>query len=142
MMNAQNTMIALDSLCANEFAVEIDGQRADGIFRVVGLILFRSSNESPQETPLTITKMVQRDPNTPFNQWLLETMNVAEISQRPKRTVSVIALDDGVETRRWTFVNAQIVAVTYSEFDSSSRELVEERISMHYGSVEHIWSQA
>lgn len=141
MMNATNSIVALDSLCANEFAVEIDGKRADGIFRIVGLILFRASSETADSTPLTITKMVQRDPNNAFNSWLRETMTAQENGQHPKRTVSVLALDDGEETRRWTFVNAQIVAVSYSEFDSSSRDLVEERITLHYGSVEHTWTQ-
>jgi len=141
MMNAHNTIVALDSLSANEFAVELDGQRLDGIFRVVGLILFRSSHETPEQTPLIITKMVQRDPKKPFNVWLRETMNAGEISARPKRSVTVLALDDGEETRRWTFVNAHIVSVTYSEFDSASRELVEERVTIHYGSVEHTWSE-
>lgn len=140
--NGQNTIIALDSLCANEFTVEIEGQRVDGIFRVIGLILFRSSHESAQETPLTITKMVQRDPNNPFNAWLRETMAVPELSQRPTRTVSVVAVDDGVETRRWTFSNALIASVKYSEFDSASRDLVEEVVTIHYGGLEHTWTQA
>lgn len=141
MMNATNSLVALDSLCANEFAVEIDGKRADGIFRVVGLILFRSSNASAETTPLMITKMVQRNPNNAFNTWLRETMNASDTSGHPKRTVTILALDDGEETRRWTFVNAHIVSVSYSEFDSSSRDLVEERITLHYGSVEHTWTQ-
>lgn len=140
MTTVANSLVALDSLCANEFAVEIDGKRADGIFRVIGLILFRSSNVTADETPLTITKMVQRNPNNTFNTWLRETMNAPDASQHPRRTVSVLALDDGEETRRWTFVNAHIVSVSYSEFDSSSRDLVEERITMHYGSVEHVWA--
>ena len=37
----ENTFVALDSLCANEFALEIDGEPIDGIFRVSGLTTFK-----------------------------------------------------------------------------------------------------
>jgi hypothetical protein len=123
----------LDSLVANEFIVEIDGTSISGVFRVSGLTLFKTA----VDTPLLITKMVQRSPSAPMNQWLRETLDA--VGKVPTRTLDIVAVDDGVPTRRWTFNEAHIQAATYSDFDSASVEMVEERVAIHYASVTHTW---
>ncbi len=124
---------SIDSLLANEFSVELDGATVDGVFRVSGLTLFKTT----VDTPLVVTKMVQRDATAPFNKWLKDTLNA--VGKVPTRAVSVTAVDDGTPTRRWTFNDAHIASVTYSDFDTTSAELVEERIVLNYGSVAHTW---
>ena len=60
---------AIDSLSANEFHIELNGEIATGIFGVSGLHI-RSVDLTAGRLvhkPLTITKMVQQDPNLPFN---------------------------------------------------------------------------
>jgi len=123
----------LDSLVANEFSVEVDGAPVDGIFRVSGLTLFKTA----VDTPLLITKMVQRSPSSPMNQWLHDTLSA--VGKVPTRLLTVTAVDDDKPIRRWTFNDAHIQAATYSDFDSSSVEMVEEIIAIHYGSVNHAW---
>ena len=51
----------LDSLSAYEFQVEIDGQVISGVFGVHGLTSYRRKASAA----LLITKIVQREPNTP-----------------------------------------------------------------------------
>lgn len=123
----------IDSLIANEFTVELDDTAVDGVFRVSGLTLFKTAGENS----LVVTKIVQRDPHMPFNKWLKDTLNA--VGKVPTRKLSVTAVDDGVAVRRWTFNDASIASVTYSDFDSASAELVEERVVVGYGSVSHSW---
>jgi phage tail-like protein len=135
-MTDQNTFVAVDSLVANEFHVELDGTALQGIFRISGLTPFKlDASGSPVNEPFLLSKMVQRDGNNPFNTWLRET-TAARGADRPRRTVSVVAIDDGTETRRWTFSGAFISGVTYSAFDSASNEMVEENVTIAYDSVE------
>jgi len=124
---------SLDSLVANEFIVEVDGTLVTGVFRVSGLTLFKTA----VDTPLVITKMVQRSPSAPMNQWLNDTLSA--VGKVPTHVLTVTAVDDGTPIRQWTFNDSHIQAATYSDFDSSSVEMVEERISIHYGSVHHAW---
>lgn len=140
-MAINNTLRAIDSLCANEFAVELDNQRISGIFRIIGLTPYKT-DESGQaiKQPFTITKMVQRDPNTPFNKWLRETMEQRGNPSRPLRTLAILAVDDGVETRRWVVKGAWIQEVSYSDFDSASFEMVEESFVIGYDDIEEKWS--
>ncbi|NOG49134.1 MAG: hypothetical protein HND48_06530 [Chloroflexi bacterium] len=42
-------------------------------------------------------------------------------------------------TRKWVYSDAHVQSVTYSDFDTASSEMVEERIVLHYGSVTHEW---
>lgn len=131
------TWVAVDSLVANEFAVEIDGTTVLGVFRVAGLTSFKlDENQQRVYEPFQIVKMVQRDGNNVFNTWLRESAE----GTRPRRRVSVIAIDDGVETRRWTAVNAWIGEVAYSAFDTASSEMVEEIVTIHFESMEESWS--
>ncbi|HLU11447.1 MAG TPA: phage tail protein, partial [Oceanobacillus sp.] len=58
---------------------------------------------------------------------------------RPLRTLEIIALDDGVETRRWKIKGAWISEISYSDFDSGSSELVQETLVIHYEDVEETW---
>lgn len=135
----------IDSLVANEFSVEIDGAPISGVFRVIGftpytLPVYESSgagSPKPETKTVMITKMVQRDPQTPFNQWLQEAEKRGAASTR---NVSIVTIDDGVETRRWTLKNCVITAVSYSDFDSASMEMVEERITLSYTEVDHRFS--
>ncbi len=142
----ENHVTAVDSLIANEFGVELDGETLTGIFRVDGLVTFKltvSGGESSMDLihePFRITKMVQRDGNNSFNKWLRETVNTPLGHSRPRRELAVVAVDDGVETRRWTAKGAWISQVAYSAFDSASSEMVEETVTIHYDSLEETWS--
>jgi hypothetical protein len=58
------------------------------------------------------------------------------------RTLAVIAIDDGVETRRWVIKGAWIAEVSYTDFNSGSRELIEETLVIHYEDIEDYWMGA
>jgi hypothetical protein len=127
--------VAVDSLVANEFEIQIDNKPMLGVFRVDGLTTFKLNDKGERvHEPFRIIKMVQRDANNPFNSWLRET--IAPNSQRPRRTVSILAVDDGLETRRWTVKGAWIQEVTYSAFDTASHDMVEEIVTIHYDAIE------
>jgi hypothetical protein len=135
--------VQIDSLTANEFAVELEGERISGVFRVTGLTPFKL-DVKPSLTkivrdPFKISKMVQRDPNSIFNRWLQETTRSREDIVRPTRRLAVVALDEGIETRRWEIIGAYITEVAYSEFNSGSRDLVEEVLTIMYERVEEVW---
>ncbi len=102
------------------------------MFSVHGLTSFVAGGEIP---PLTITKMVQRDPATPFNAWTRETMQ----GGHAPRDIAVVAVDEGQETRRWVYKGAVITAIEFSDFDSAMSELVAERITIKAASVDEIW---
>jgi tail tube protein gp19 len=134
---------AVDSLSANEFAVEIDGDRVTGVFRISGFIAFKM-DVKPGLTKVVheafkIAKMVQRDGNNVFNRWVRETIQAKDDIARPKRRLDLIAIDDGVETRRWTMAGAWISQIAYSDFNSSSGELVEEILTIEHQEVEESW---
>ena len=134
----------IDSLSANEFALEIEGELAAGIFRIAGLIPFKL-DVKPALTkyvrePFKITKMVQRDPENPFNRWLRETSQSRADIVHPTRTIAVVALDDGVETRRWIVKGAWVSEIAYSDFNTSSSELVEQTLTIHYEEIEEQWA--
>jgi hypothetical protein len=135
----------LDSLTANEFAVEIEGERVSGIFRVTGLTPFKL-DVKPSMTkivrdPFKISKMVQRDPTSAFNRWLQDSTRSREDIVRPTRRLAIVALDEGMETRRWEVIGAFITEVAYSEFNSGSRELVEEVLTVMYERIEEVWPE-
>lgn len=140
-MSDENGMVALDSLVANEFAVELEGENLTGIFRVSGLTTFKL-NDTGQMVyrPIQISKMVQQDGNSAFNSWLRETQNAKNDEERPTRTVAIVAIDDGVETRRWTLAGAFITEVSYSAFDTASTDMVEETVTIKYDSLDEKWS--
>lgn len=123
---------AVDSLSAYEFHVEIDGQQVKGVFGVSGLTSFVLDGTLP---PLTVTKMVQQNPHNTFNAWIRESMN----GSRPTRSLAVVAMDEGVETRRWVYHNAVITGVHFSDFDTASSELVEEQVTIQADQVEEHW---
>lgn len=122
----------VDSLSAYEFQVELNGQPVSGIFSVSGLTSFVGEGALP---PLTIAKMVQQDPRAPFNVWTRETLN----GDRSRRDVAIVAMDEGVETRRWVYRDATISRISFSDFDTASSELVEERIVIQAALVEELW---
>ena len=133
----------IDSLSANEFAVEIDSTRVGGVFRVTGLIPFKL-DVKPTLTkrvrePFKLTKMVQRDPENPFNRWVKDTVAARDDIVRPTRQLAVIAVDDGTEVRRWLIKDAWIAEVSYSDFNSGSSELIEETLVIYYEDIEEIW---
>lgn len=136
---------AVDSLSANEFTVELDGVAAPGIFRISGLVSYkldvRPSLTKTQRDPFTIYRMVQRDPDLPFNLWMRETIATRDDIVHARRTVDVVALDDGVEVRRWRIKGAWISEIAYSDFDAGSSELVQQRLTIQYDEVEEIWPE-
>jgi hypothetical protein len=137
---------AIDSLSANEFAVELDGVPVTGVFRVTGLIAYkldvRPSLTKAQRDPFTIYKMVQRDPEQPFNHWIRETIGTKDDIVHARRVVDIVALDDGVEVRRWRVKGAWISEISYSDFDSGSSELMQQRLTIQYDQIEEIWPEA
>lgn len=137
---------AIDSLSANEFAVELDGAAVTGIFRVTGLIAYkldvRPSLTKAQRDPFTIYKMVQREPELPFNRWIRETIGTKDDIVHSRRIVDIVALDDGVEVRRWRVKGAWISEISYSDFDSGSSELMQQRLTIQYDQIEEIWPEA
>ncbi|MCC6615051.1 MAG: phage tail protein [Anaerolineae bacterium] len=133
----------IDSLSANEFAVELDGGGVTGVFRVSGLIPFKL-DVKPTLTkrvrdPFKLTKMVQRDPENPFNRWVQDTVAARDDIVRPTRQLAIVAIDDGVEVRRWLVKEAWIAEVSYSDFNSGSSELIEETLVIHYEDIEEHW---
>lgn len=138
-MSDENTMVAVDSLVANEFQVEIGGEVLTGIFRVAGLTTFQASGGGEHKS-LTLVKMVQRDGNNVFNKWLRESVKNAPTGQSPTRTLAVVAIDDGIEIRRWIMSGARITSVRYSDFDTGSSEMVEEIVAIAYDTLEEKWS--
>lgn len=128
---------AIDSLQGNEFHVELDGEVVGGVFSVSGLTTFSLTREA---NPIVLSKMVQRDASLPINQWLRETLTSKGQPQRPTRTLSVVAVDDGEETRRWTLQKAYISEVRYSTFDTSSSELVEEILTIVCERIDESWT--
>lgn len=133
----------IDSLSANEFMVELDGVRVGGVFRVTGLIPFKL-DVKPTLTkrvrdPFKLTKMVQRDPENPFNRWVKDTVAARDDIVRPTRQLAVIAVDDDTEVRRWLIKDAWIAEVSYSDFNSGSNELIEETLVIYYEDIEELW---
>lgn len=143
---AQYGLRVVDSLTANEFRVEINGQTMTGVFSVHGLTSFSlklDENGRPvgvNYPPLVITKMVQQDSSLPFNAWVREAVQ-ARGTVLPTREISVVAMDEGNETRRWVYHQAWISEVTFSDFDTALEYLVEEKIVIRHGGVEEIWPQ-
>lgn len=134
----------IDSLMANEFVVEIEGETVSGIFRVSGFTPFKLDVKTTNvlkllHDPFKISKMVQRDPNLPFNRWVQDTIKAGNDLVRPKRDISVVAVDDTVPIRRWTVKDAWISEIAYSDFNSSAGELVEETLTIHYEAIEAAW---
>lgn len=132
-------MIEVDSLVGNEFEIWLNDDMVQGVFRLEGMTTFQLDPATGERihTPLQLTKMVQRDGQNPFNTWLRETM--ADGADKPRRAFIVKAIDDGVETRCWTFKEAYIAAVSYRTFDTGSAEMVEEVVTIEYESVEEDW---
>lgn len=127
--------LAVDSLVANEFEVLINNEPMMGVFRVDGLVTFKLDEAGKRVyEPFRIIKMVQRDATNPFNSWLRET--TAPNADKPRRTLSILAVDDGIETRRWTVKGAWIQQVHYSAFDTALHDMIEEIITVHYDSIE------
>jgi hypothetical protein len=134
---------AVDSLSANEFVVEVNGQRVSGVFAVSGLSSYHLKMQDGKPVgmdfpAITITKMVQQDPNLPFNQWTRETV-AARGTRLPTRDISIVALDEGVETRRWVYRNCWISAIHFSDFDTALDFLIEEKVTIQHGGVEEVW---
>lgn len=141
--DTQNTK-HIDSLSANEFRVEIEGEVIDGVFKIVGLAPFKlevkqSSALKALKDPIKIVKMVRRDPNDVVNRWMRESIASHTDIKRVTRTVEVVAVDDGEEIRRWHIKGAWISGISYSDFDTGSGVLVEETLTLQWDSIETIW---
>jgi hypothetical protein len=132
---------AVDSLSANEFHVELNGELVTGIFGVSGLHI-RSVDLTAGRLvnrPLVITKMVQQNPALPFNQWARETL--ANPTTKVTRELAVVAMDEGRETRRWVYKEAWISDIAFSDFNTGSQELIEERLTIQHNGVDEIWPE-
>lgn len=130
----------VDSLIANEFAVEINGEAVNGVFRISGLYTYMTDEAGNRvKPPFVVSKMVQRDGNATFNKWLRETITARDTEDKPRRDVTIVAVDDGIETRRWTAKGAWIQAVAYSDFDSGSFEMIAEMLTIAYDDIEETW---
>lgn len=134
---------AVDSLSSNEFVVEINGERVSGVFAVSGLSSYCLKLEDGKPVgleypPLLITKMVQQDATLAFNQWTRETV-AARGTRLPTRDVHIVAMDEGVETRRWVYHNCWISTIEFSDFDTALDFLIEEKITVQHGGVEEVW---
>ena len=132
---------AIDSLSSNEFQVEIDGEVATGIFGVSGLHIRCVDLTAGRlvHQPLTITKMVQQDPDLPFNRWVRETLENS--TNKVTRQIAVVAMDEGLETRRWVYQDAWISDIAFSDFDKAHSVLIEERLTIQHSGVEQIWPE-
>lgn len=138
-----SNMQSVDSLVANEFAVEIGGEVASGIFGVRGLTLFQLDSDGKRIKPsFEITKMVERDADNAFNSWHRETVDNRDSDTRPTRSVAIVAIDDGIETRRWTAKDAYIASIRYTEYDTGSFEMIEETYTIMYSEIEESWTYA
>lgn len=132
--------VMLDSLVSNEFAFEINGERVNGVLHIGHLVTFRLQEDGKRLLPpFEVSKIVERDASSVFNTWLRETIAVRESASRPRRDVTIVAVDDGVVTRRWTARNAWIKEVRYSAFDSTSFEMVAETYVIAYDDMEDSW---
>ena len=135
---------AVDSLVANEFEVQIDGQAVTGIFSIKELVSFKldvktTTSIKKMRSPFKITKMVQRDPQSIFNQWIRETFAAGDDISRPMRTITILAVDDHVPTRRWIVKKAWISEIRYTDFNSGSSEMIEETLTIEYDDIEEDW---
>jgi len=130
---------AIDSLSANEFRVEIDGEAAVGIFGVSGLCTRCVDLAAGRliHQPVTITKMVQQDAHLPINRWTRETL--ANPTGKVTRELAIVAMDEGTETRRWVYRDAWISDISFSDFDKGHDTLIEERLTIQHSGVEEIW---
>ena len=141
MAQEQSGIQGVDSLSSYEFQVEINGEVIAGVFGVSGLHI-RSVDLSAGKLinkPFAITKMVQRDPNLPCNQWARETLE--NPTAKVTREIAVVAMDEGSETRRWVYQDAWISDIEFSDFDSGDDELVEEKLTIQHGGVKEIWPE-
>lgn len=135
-----NNAVQVDSLIANEFAFEINGQEVSGVFGVSNLVTFAVDEHGNRvKPPFKVSKMVERDGNNAFNKWLRETVKARNSGEKPVRDVTVVAVDDGVVTRRWTAKNAWIQSISYSDFDSGSYEMIAETFVIAYDDIEESW---
>lgn len=139
MTDLRISVTSVDSLSANEFQVEINGLMAEGVFGVSGLCVRCIDLEKQKivQRPLIITKMVQHNSANAFNQWTRDTL--ANPTAKIARELAIVAMDEHVETRRWVYKDAWISCIEFSDFDSSSGTLVEERLTIQHAGVEEIW---
>jgi hypothetical protein len=106
--------VQVDSLIANEFEFEIGGESVGGVFSVRNLVSYATDENGKRvKPPFIVSKMVQRNGNNAFNKWLRETVAARNSDDRPRRDVTVVAVVDGVVTRRWNDKNSWIMNISY-----------------------------
>lgn len=142
-MAEQQVSSGIDTLSANEFAVFLDGEAIQGVFTISGLAPFRldvtPSLIKAMRSPLRLSRMLQKDPTLPFNRWLRESAEAGDDVVRPLRTLDIVAMDEGVESRRWSVIGAWVSEIAYSDFDSGSGELIQEKLVIQYDRIDTIW---
>lgn len=143
-VNTSAGLQVIDSLSVNEFVLEIEGAPIKTVLRITSFFAFKLDVKTTTslkliQEPFKVVKMVERDANAPFNRWIRETTAAQADIVRPRRTLALVAIDDGVEIRRWTIKGAWISEVCYSEFNTGSADLVEETITIQYEGIEDSW---
>ncbi len=136
----------IDTLSANEFAVFLDGEAVHGVFTISGLAPFKL-DVTPAliklaRSPLTLSKMVHKDPALPVNRWLRESAAAKDDVVRPLRTLDIVAMDEGQESRRWSVIGAWVSEIAYADFDSGSGELMQEKLVIQYDRIDTLWPAA
>jgi hypothetical protein len=134
----------MDSLSANEFAVYLDETPLRGVLRITDFKPFtlevnpKTALRAVKE-PFKLVRLVESDQASPINRWLTQSIESQTDFDRPKRDLTIIAVDEGVPTRQWVVTGAWISGVAYSSFDSGSREFVEETFTLQWDAIRFEW---
>jgi hypothetical protein len=134
----------MDSLSANEFAVYLEGIPLRGVLRVAEFKPFKldvkpTTALKALKEPFKLVRLVESDPSSPVNKWLVESINAQTDFDRPKRDLTLVAVDEGIPNRQWLVTGAWISEAAYSSFDSSSREFVEETLTIQWDAIKFEW---
>jgi hypothetical protein len=134
----------MDSLSANEFAVYLEEMPLRGVLRVMEFKPFKldvkpTTALKALKDPFKLVRLVESDPASPVNKWLVESVNAQADFDRPRRDLTLVAVDEGVPTRQWLITGAWISEASYSSFDSSSREFVEETLTIQWEAIKFEW---
>lgn len=120
-----------NTLQANEFTVEIDGELIDSIVTCEAFT-YLQGDAGGGRSSISMRKRVEDSPTTAFNRWLIETLAAPAADSRPCRTVVVTALNDGTPIRRWTFAGSKIMSIVQGGFEVDSYEFADEQVTIGY----------
>lgn len=143
-LTASASVQRMDSLSANEFAVYLQDIPLRGVLRLTDFKPFKldvkpTTALKALKEPFKLVRLVESDPASPINQWVVESINAQTDFDRPKRDLTLVAVDEGVPTRQWMITGAWISEVNYSSFDSGSSEFVEETLTIQWDAIKFEW---